>query len=223
MDDAHPELGQILAVLRRAAAGPGPIALVRHSRRESLREASVAAALEAQLTAEGRDLCGVFGEQLPRGRPVRLFHSPVSRCEDTAQLIGEAVRAAGGEAQMVGPLPQLGAPYLLKPTRAIDQFAEVGMAGFVRAWVAGEVPPEIVTPHRQAALELLATVLAQRSEALDLHVTHDLTVVVLLGLVLPVGEPGFPWPGFLDGCVLTGEDPLLCHYHGETRPLPAAD
>jgi broad specificity phosphatase PhoE len=219
VDDAHE---QILAVLRGAGLGPGPVALLRHSRRESLREASVTAALEAQLTAEGRDLCRSFGARLPRGRPVRLFHSPVSRCADTALLIGEAVRAAGGEADVVGPLSQLGAPYLLKPTRAIDRFAEVGMAGFVRAWVAGEVAPEIVTPHRLAATELLEAVLAQRSEALDLHVTHDLTVVALLGLVLSVGEPGFPWPGFLDGCVLTAEEPVLCHYHGETHPLPAA-
>lgn len=201
---------------------PGPVLLLRHSERESLREASVAAALDAPLTPGGRALASRLGAALPTRRPVRLFHSPVSRCADTARIVAEAARRAGGRAEVLGPRDGLGAPFLLDPERAIERFAALGMAGFVRAWLAGEVPPDIAAPHAGAAGLLLGLLLRERATApgaLQIHVAHDLTVITLLGLGFPVHRPGFPWPGYLDGCLLSGTNPLRCRYHGETLTL----
>lgn len=218
------EVEELLAALTEEDDGrdPGPVLLLRHSERESLREASVAAALEAPLTPAGRDLAFRFGAALPTARPVRLFHSPVPRCEDTASSIAEAARRAGGQAEVVGARDGLGAPFLLDPERAIERFAALGMAGFVRAWLVGKVPPEIAAPHAGAAGDLLGLLLRERDAApgaLQIHVAHDLTVITLLGLRFPVHRSGFPWPGYLDGCLLGGADPLRCRYHGETLTL----
>jgi len=97
----------------------------------------------------------------------------------------------------------------------------------VQSWLAGDLDRDIVQPHRQAAMTLLAALLDQRrvdpGAALWIDVGHDLTLVTLLGLCFPVARYDFPWPGFLDGCMLWGSDPVLCQYHGETRPMPALD
>jgi len=215
---------QLLLAACPVRSGPAPILLIRHSSRESLREASMAAAFEAPLTDAGREQARLFAARLPREGAVRLHHSPVPRCEETARLIEQQIRHAGGRAVLVGPREDLGAPFLLDPQRAIDQFAELGMGGFVEAWVADRVSDAIVMPYRQAAAALLRALLDERdtdpTEALQLHVGHDLTVVTLLGLAYAVDRADFAWPGFLDGCVIGGRrEQLVCHYHGEARPL----
>lgn len=210
-------------LIQGLAAESGPVLLLRHSSRESLREASVEAAFDAQLTDEGRVLAARFGAELPSGPSARLFHSRVPRCQETAEILARELGRRGGEPVLVGVREELGAPWLRDPRRAIRRFAELGMAGFVRAWIAGEVSPEIAAPHAQAAGALLRMLLEERAAApgtLQIHVAHDLTVVTLLGLAFPVGQPGFRWPGYLEGCLLRG-DPAACLYRGERRVLTA--
>lgn len=211
---------QLIALLRAAEQdATAPILLLRHAARESMREASIDAALGTPLTDEGRRQARALGARLRGGRPLRLRHSPVARCAETAALIAEA---AGPAAVVLGSDDRLGAPYLRDPQGAIARFADLGMAGFVAAWVAGRVPPELVEPHDSAARVLLTALLAARAAAPDVlhvHVTHDLTVIALLGLAFPVGEPGFPWPRYLEGCALSGAAPLILRYQDRARSL----
>jgi broad specificity phosphatase PhoE len=236
---------QLLAVVRGASDRPGapPILLLRHAARDSLVEASVSAAVNAALTPEGREQAAALGARLPgaggdigrsapaRGgasplppaRAVRLYHSPVERCAETARLLARGIRDSGGQARVVGERACLGAAFLRDPRLAIDQFAKLGMGGFVRAWVKGEVPEPIAAPYRETAAALLAALVTERDAApgaLHLHVGHDLTVITLVGLGFDVGMRGFPWPGFLDGCALVEEEAgLMCHYMGMAHPI----
>jgi hypothetical protein len=97
------------------------------------------------------------------------------------------------------------------------------MAGFVAAWIRGEIAPGLVQPHPLAARRLLEALLHERDtapDALHVHITHDLTVVALLGLSYPVDEPEFPWPDFLEGCLIRQQGQLELLYRGEVRPIP---
>lgn len=214
---------QLLAVARTASLAAPPILLLRHAARDSLIEASVSAAVKAALTNEGRDEAVALGARIPRVRAVRLYHSPVERCAETADLLAEGIRDTGGQAQVVGQRDYLGAPFLRDPKLAISRFADLGMSGFVRAWVNEEVPEPIAAPYRKAAGALLAALIAERDateEALHLHVGHDLTVITLVGLSFDISDRGFPWPGYLDGCALIVDGgQLLCHYMGVARPI----
>ncbi|HOJ22906.1 MAG TPA: histidine phosphatase family protein, partial [Armatimonadota bacterium] len=72
------------------------VALVRHAEREpipSFQENDVAA-----LTPRGEADAYQLGRHLPAGRPIRLFHSPIGRCQMTAVRIAEGFRSVGGSA-----------------------------------------------------------------------------------------------------------------------------
>ncbi len=213
---------QLIVAIQSSAEDPAPIVLLRHSIREPIRQPTMTAALEAPLTDAGRDLARALGPRLASGRPARVYHSPAPRCEETARLLAQGLEAAGDEISWVGGDDLIAAPYLNDPQQAVDRFASLGMAGFVRAWVGGELPPQIIDPMPQAAVALLAGLTARRAEnpeALHLHVTHDLTIVTLLGLVVSVEEPGFEWPGYLEGCVLRMALRPELTYRGRTLPL----
>jgi broad specificity phosphatase PhoE len=191
----------------------GHVLVLRHSIRESITATDMEGGLATPLTPEGRALASAFGRRLDPGRPLRLFHSPVPRCRDTASRVAEAFAASGGVARIEGDRPSLGAPYLRDVHRSMELFTDQGIRGFVDPWARGTLDPAIAQPPAEAGRILLAELLDLRNgvrpETLDLHVTHDLSVMTLLAPFLDVSRPDLPWPDYLDGVVL--------HLHPERR------
>jgi broad specificity phosphatase PhoE len=201
------------------------VLLVRHAAREPIGAATTENALNAPLTDAGRAQALRFGEALPAGSPVRLTFSPVPRCEDTARRIAEGVGRRGAAAEVLGPVRVLGASFVKDGDQVTSAFAQLGLRGFMRAWARGELPAEAIDDLESAGAELLAALLAaRRAEApgapgLDIHVTHDIVVLALVALAWDVEAADLPWPGYLDGAILTVRNgaPHLW-YHGEERP-----
>lgn len=185
--------------------------LMRHSAREY---APGKHDLENPLTAAGREYAHAFGQRLPAELVLRAYASPVPRCEDTAELIHAAHLEHGGRGRGgARPVEGLGVFYVLdqmKMFKAMSTSAE-GMGGFVRAWLDGQVPGDIVLPARLAASSLLrllrARLQTQTAEpALDLCVTHDLTLYLMREVCLGLTREDSGDVLYLDGMALFERD-----------------
>ncbi len=203
------------------------ILLLRHAHREPITEATLSAAFGAQITETGRQEAREFGGHLDPGRPVRLFHSPVQRCEETARAVAEGAGASGRRAWVEGERRFLGASFIQDGERIVEIFAEMGLRGFVRAWyertLAREIIEEAELAGRSLLLRLIGEHIPGEGSPLDIHVSHDITVLALLGLFCDVTPREFPWPGFLDGVIL-GLDGrrVTWWYHHREGEIPLA-
>ena len=185
--------------------------LMRHSAREY---APGRHDLENPLTEEGRSLAHAFGARLPPRLVLRAYASPVARCEDTAELIHAAHLEIGGRGRGgARPVEGLGVFYVLdqmKMFKAMSTSTE-GMGAFVRAWLDGRVPEDIVLPAPLAAKSLLRMLFARLESqsagpALDLCVTHDLTLYLMREVCLGLARETHGDVRYLDGMVLFERD-----------------
>jgi broad specificity phosphatase PhoE len=190
--------GRILRALDRAPAESPAALFVRHSARGAFTD--IAHALDVPLSDEGRREAVRFGRSLPLSRRVRLGHSPVERCEETARLIAEGVTLAGGTAEVEGMDFDLGGPYLVDP-RAMVRLA--GEGDFPRAWLDGRIPEDVVQPapvaaQGQAAVSIRAI---GRGEPGDLWilVSHDWNILVVREVLFGLRHEDVGWVDFLDG------------------------
>jgi len=209
-------LGELVA---RELGDPGALLVLRHSIREPIRSPDLSDAMAAPLTDEGRSLAALLAGSLPVARPVVLRHSPVPRCEETARILARGLAARGARVELAGPLEALGAVYVRDPDRVVERFAVLGQRGFARAWGAGELAGTAIDPPRVAGAHLLCELLALRGAegSLDLHITHDLTLIGLLSLVTAIDAEALPWPAYLDGILLLPRGSVLSWCYGAAR------
>lgn len=195
------------------------VLVMRHSAREF---APGRHDLENPLTPAGRELALALGAGLPREVTARAYASPPERCMETAALVLEGHRQAGGAVTRHRPLEALGVFYALDQMKMWQAMgAAGGLADFVAAWVRGEVPGDALMPAELAA-RLLLGVLADKltravaDDQVDLCVTHDMTLYMLRAVLL--NEPaGGPQVAFLDALALyRGADGALwlTSHHG---------
>lgn len=185
--------------------------LMRHSAREY---APGKHDLENPLTEEGRRLAHQFGTRLRPELALRAYASPVARCEDTAELIHAAHREIGGRGRGGSrPVEGLGVFYVLdqmKMFKAMSTSTE-GMGSFVRAWLDGRVPEDIMLPAPQAARSLLKLLITrletqEASPALDVCVSHDLTLYLMREVCLGLSRESHGDVLYLDGMVIFERD-----------------
>lgn len=194
---------ELLATLRAEARAGRPVAAVmRHAARHPIADPQRPEL--AELTADGCAAAEAFGAQLGSFSRVRLFHSPVKRCQQTAECIARGVGRTGTGAivELVGPHPALGIDYIRDLTEAGRLTVQHG-DHFVRLWFEGRVPPTVVDPVPALAALKLDFVRAQLAAAtpgtLDLHVSHDWNIIVLREHLVGVRHEDAGWLTFLDG------------------------
>jgi broad specificity phosphatase PhoE len=202
------------------------VVLMRHSAREFHPDRHD---LENPLTEAGRERARYVGERLPKDMTVRAYASPPERCMETAALVLDGHRSAGGEATRHRPLEALGVFYALDQMKMWKSMADAGgLVPFMGTWVRGEAPQDAMMPADTAA-RLLAGVLAEKlrqpvaERQIDLCVSHDMTLYLLREMLL--GEPAHgPEVGFMDALVLYEADDRLwlTSHHGEPRRLDIA-
>jgi len=96
------EARQIINGLKKFPDDSKIILLLRHSQRNEPKGFNVDADLN--LTHQGREIAKIFGENLPKSKPIRLFHSKADRCRETAEEIFNGFKKIGGEAVLEGNL-----------------------------------------------------------------------------------------------------------------------
>lgn len=192
---------ELLATLREEARTGRPVAAVmRHAARHPI--ADPRRPELAELTADGCAAAEAFGAQLGDFSRVRLFHSPVKRCQQTAECIARGLAGAGGRAELVGAHPALGIDYIRDLAEAGRLTVQHG-EHFVRLWFEGAVPPAVIDPAPALAAMKLDFVRAQLAGAapgtLDLHVSHDWNIIILREHLVGVRHEEAGWLTFLDG------------------------
>ena len=200
----------LLAAIDALDPGAPAAVLIRHSKREPLRDMAVADGVP--LTPAGEEAALEFGRRLPRSFTVRLWHSPIDRCRVTAARIAEGFTAGGGTVRNEGVLSILGGPYVIDMGGMLKLITELG-ARYARAWFDGQLPPSVMEPREQATRDNLAAAGKLLVEAapgtLLLLVTHDWNVMLVRETVLGLTHEQVGWLDYLDGVILRRVGPDL--------------
>ncbi len=173
---------------------------LRHAEREAIPAGTFGDAVP--LTAAGIASAEGLGSLLSP-RELSVFRSsPLPRCIDTARAMA---RGAGWEAEPVSDrlLGDHG-PFVVDPSVCGPFLLEIGIRELVRQQLDDGLPPPGMRPTGEGVkllLEMAAGDLG-RNGLLNIHVTHDAILAVLVGHLYRLEVDDFPWPGYLDGLLL---------------------
>jgi len=185
------------------------ILLVRHAERGPI--VDVATHREVLLTPAGHEAARAAGHLLAALAPrragrVRLLHSPVERCAETARGIGHGLRERDVEHALHGEVGMLGEHYVRDVERG-NAHARQHRHAYLRAWLDGVIPDDVLVAKREAGRGQLRAVveLAPAAGDLTVMVTHDWNIALLRETLLGLTHEAFGWPGFLDGILFVVE------------------
>ena len=178
------------------------VALVlRHAEREDVPPGTFG--VDVQLTANGIASAEELGAALSSIRPqTSVTSSPVSRCESTAR----AILRGGGWPENVILDWRLGDPGPFVENEEISGalFLETGILEIVRHQLALAEPPAGMRPTSEG-IDLLLGLTANDlrfSGRLDIYVTHDAILAVLVAYLYRMSVEEVGWPDYLDGLLL---------------------
>jgi hypothetical protein len=182
------------------------ILILRHSQRFEPKLSDVNQNME--LTQEGRSIARLFGMKLPKNRIIRLFHSPVNRCKETAEEIHVGFKEIGGESILKGECAvvwRIGINNKLFMSE-LQKHPDVDI--FFR-WASGFYTQEefpSLTLYCQRAAEVIWKQLKLVPEnGIDIYISHDYHLNALR-----YGWFGFPpldkLVGYLGGFIFTLEE-----------------
>jgi broad specificity phosphatase PhoE len=175
--------------------------VVRHA--ERLPISSAIGTSHVPLTDSGHIAAKVLGRTLSRYSEIRLSHSPVIRCEQTAEGIAAGAAELGSYIARIRPETVLGGSYILDRDRALVKADELGL-GFVRAWFAGELETGLMRSLKDSLQDHIGLVrrdmaMSGPESSLSVYVTHDWNVSVLREGLFKLRNEDVGWPGYLDG------------------------
>jgi len=216
---------EILHTLRALDTRRVVALLIRHAERFPI--VDVTDPTQAELNPAGRAAATALGARLEGFSRLRLFHSPVTRCQQTAECIARGAASAGLAVELVGPQDPLGIDYILDLAEA-GRLTALHGDHFVRLWFSGRISPRVIRPAAEIAAEKLAYLTARLDEAagpgrLDLHISHDWNTIILRELMLGVRHEEAGWLDFLDGVAFEPKPGALQAVYRDrtaTRPLP---
>lgn len=164
----------------------------------------------AELTPNGHAAAEAFGTRVTGFDRVRIFHSPVKRCRQTAEGIARGLGTAGCAVEVVGAVETLGVDYIADPAETARLATQHG-DHFIRLWFSGQVGTTVIRAAEQIVARKL-TYLNERLQEpcpqgrrLDLHVSHDWNILTLRELVCGVRHEEAGWLNFLDGVAFSPE------------------
>lgn len=193
---------ELLETLHALPPDAPAAAFLRHAERHPIED--VGDPTKAELTDAGHRAAEAFGARVRGFDCVRLFHSPVKRCQQTAEAITRGIASRGGSVEIAGPEDALGIDYI-RNVREAGRLTLLHGDHFVRLWFGGEIAREVIDHATQiAALKLrhVAERLRQpcpQGRRLDLHVSHDWNILVLRELLVGVRHEDAGWLDYLDG------------------------
>lgn len=193
---------ELLETLRALPAAAPAAVILRHAARFPI--TNQAEPHLAELTPQGIADAEAFGERIQGFDCIRLFHSPVKRCQQTAEAILRGAKKTGLSGEIAGPEDVLGAGYI-SDLKEAGRLAIQHGEDMVRRWLAGEIPTSVMSTAVELATEKLSYLLQRLREPcpqgrrLDLHVSHDWNILILRELICSIRHEDVGWLNFLDG------------------------
>ena len=198
------------SLVKRLAAVPRNTAaaiFLRHGEREEIPPGDFGE--NVPLTACGVAASERLGSLLSALGSVRVASSPVPRCVETSRAI---LRGAGceGRATLDRRLGDPG-PFVVDPEVAGRLFLQTSVLELTRRQLSSEDPPAGMRKTSEGVALLLdaATGAMRTGSDLNLLVTHDSILAVLVAHLYGVQVDEITWPGYLDGLVLWRDGELL--------------
>ena len=197
--------------------------VLRHAEREEIPRGTFGE--DVRLTVAGVAHAEELGTRLSGRELSVLRSSPLPRCTATA---GAIARGAGWDAEAVTDrlLGDHG-PFVTDASVCGPLFLEVEIRELVRLQLSGRRPPPGMRSTAEGAGMFLETAAGDLGGKglLNIHVTHDAILAVLVGHLFGLGVGDFPWPGYLDGLLLWRSDERLHFSWRELRAtsLPSGD
>ncbi len=174
----------------------------------------------AELTPAGHAAAEAFGARIQGFDQVRLFHSPIKRCQQTAEGIARGVVGRGGAVEILGEVTVLGVDYIVDHAET-ERLATQHGDQFVRRWFSGQIGPAVIHTAERIAARKLAHIAARLGEPgaagrrLDLHVSHDWNIMTLREVWCDVRHEDAGWLDFLDGVAFAPEAAGLRTRYGQ--------
>ena len=216
---------ELLDTIAGLTTTPAVAVIMRHAARHPI--ANPSEPTLAEITAEGATAATEFGARLTGFDRVRLFHSPVKRCGQTAACIAQGATRAGLAVEIVGPQEEIGVDFILDQVEA-GRLSVLHGDAFVRWWVEGKIASSVIRPAGPVAgrqTNFVATRLQEPTDGgrrLDLHVSHDWNIIVLREILLRVRYEEAGWLTFLDGVAFTSDPGGLRAIYRRERTGPLA-
>jgi broad specificity phosphatase PhoE len=213
---------ELLATLASLNTTPTVAAVMRHAARHPI--VNPAEPTLAEITTEGAQAATAFGMGLRGFDRLRLFHSPVKRCGQTAACIAEGATQVGLAVELAGAREELGPDYILDQPEVGRLTVQHG-EGFVRLWVENKIPAALIRSAQEVATRHTNFIAARLRDPitsgrrLDLHVSHDWNIILLRELLLKIRFEDAGWLTFLDGVTFTADPALRAIYRQHSVPL----
>ena len=193
----------VASILQRLSMIPGDAdvsLVIRHAEREEIPPDSYGE--NVPLTYRGIASAERLGELLSLREPGKLRASPLPRCIHTA----EAIRKGAGWDLEIYPDQLLGGPgpFVIDPVTSGPLFLDVGIMEVVRRQLNCAPPPAGMRPTPEGVRLLLDLVTENLGQdgLLNIYVTHDSILAVLVGTLLRLGVDESTWPPYLDGLLM---------------------
>ncbi len=186
----------------RAIPDEADVALIiRHAEREDILPGTLG--VDVPLTAHGVESAESLGATLSGLRPqVRVTASPVPRCVSTAK----SILRGGGWPEDVALDRRLGGPgpFVVDTEVGGTLFLEIGILEVVRRQLTHDDPPAGMRPTSEG-VDLLLSLTANdlgSGGCLNVYVTHDAILAVLVACLYRKSVEEVGWPGYLDALLL---------------------
>jgi broad specificity phosphatase PhoE len=196
------------------------ILILRHSHRNEI--STLEKGHKERLTPQGHAIAKQFGENLPNNRSIKLYHSIIWRCEETAEAIHEGFKSIGGTSELKGKLDPLSTIGITDKDFFLNVFNNVSALDVLYRWAVGFYNPNVwrsfIEYCKWTAQIILDQVKNSPENGLDIFITHDFNV-----LTLRFGWFGLPpkkWVNFLGGFAFMSEgDQILVLDNGDLIPV----
>ncbi|KKN60639.1 hypothetical protein LCGC14_0529890 [marine sediment metagenome] len=214
------EARQIVAGLKKFPDNSKIILILRHSHRNEPK--ALEGGQKLRLTPQGHAIAKKFGENLPSSRPIRILHSIIWRCEETAQDIQEGFNNIGGVSELKGVLTSLVDIGITDREFYFKTFNNTPVLDSFYRWVVGYYNPIYWKPFieycQSTAHIFLDQVKTSPENGLNIFVTHDFNVLALRFGWFTI-KPD-KWVKFLGGFAFTiEEDQILLLDYGELKSV----
>ncbi len=189
--------------------------MLRHSAREEQKK--LVEIFKATLTQQGKDAAFEFGKALTIDRNYRFFHSPIHRCEETAEYIKKGIQDNDGNTQLLGGVLSL---LQIKSTKnKFIFYRDRDKGDFMKNWLNGVYPAEEIENTIDVAQRIVHDMMKNlktiKPNTIDIYITHDSHLMILIYYLVGI-QAIKGWPQYLDGLILQFKDGMLViYYNGE--------
>ena len=195
--------GAVTSIAERLSTVPHGVdvaLVVRHAEREAIPTGEFG--VDVPLTARGVAAAEALGRVSSVREEATVVSSPVTRCVQTA----EAILRGGGWSGAVTLDRRLGdpGPFVVDPEVSGALFLKLPIPELVRRQLSDSCPPAGMRSASEGVKIILGLVAGdlQWQGRLNVYVTHDTILAVLLARLFRLPIDDIDWPQFLDGLFL---------------------